>query len=133
MIAPARFGFGGRKAWSEGLQVHTLEKQHMRTYARKGTTAQRTTADESDATGAHSRQTLGLSSILHLQRTVGNQVVQRLIEEDATLVKDVSHKGIEDEDEPMRAEKIGAARDMLVIQGSGVLAAAIIFVMAFLR
>jgi len=95
----------------------------MRTYARKGTAAQRTTADESDATGAHSRQTLGLSSILHLQRTVGNQVVQRLIEEDATLVKDVSHKGIEDEDEPMRAEKIGAARDMLVIQGSGVLAA----------
>ncbi len=103
----------------------------MRTFAGKPTASQQNTNNESDSVrGSHPRQSVRLHSILQLQRTIGNQAVQRLLEEDAVEAPalpsveaqsaDVSHKGVAGEDEPMAAEKGVLQRSALSAGGSTV-------------
>ncbi len=56
----------------------------MRTFAQKPKTTQQTTSSKSTTPGrAHLGQSRDVSSILHLQRTIGNQAVQRLLQSNA--------------------------------------------------
>ena len=53
----------------------------MRTFAQKPKATQQTTSAKSSIPGrAHFGQSREVNSILHLQRTIGNQAVQRLLE-----------------------------------------------------
>jgi len=56
----------------------------MRTFTQKPKASQPTTSDKSTVPGrAHIGQSREVNSILHLQRTIGNQVVQRMLQTDA--------------------------------------------------
>src|SRR3954449_3998229 len=53
----------------------------MHTFAQKPKATQQTTADKTTVTGrAHFGQSREVNSILHLQRTIGNQAVQQLLQ-----------------------------------------------------
>jgi hypothetical protein len=56
----------------------------MRTFAQKPKAAQQTTSAKSTIPGrAHFGQSHEVRSVLHLQRTIGNQAVQRLLQSNA--------------------------------------------------
>src|SRR5438132_13533122 len=56
----------------------------MRTFAQKPKTTQQTTPAKSTPTSqAHFGQSREVNSIIHLQRTIGNQAVQRMLQTDA--------------------------------------------------
>ena len=57
-----------------------------------------------------------LSPILQLQRVAGNQAVLGLMQRDAASVRVAAAKGVEGEDEPMKADKISAGKDAMVLE-----------------
>ena len=60
----------------------------MRTFAQKPKAPQQATPAKSTVPGrAHFRQSHEVNSILHLQRTIGNQAVQRLLQANAEELK----------------------------------------------
>src|SRR5262245_2842350 len=58
----------------------------------------------------------GLSPILQVQRVAGNQAVLGLMQRDLASGRSAAAKGIEGEDEPIKAEKVGAGKGTVLLE-----------------
>jgi hypothetical protein len=90
----------------------------MHRFAQRRSAARLATGDERAVAGGARAggERPGLSPMLQLQHAVGNQVVLRLIEHHPGPGRFAAAKGVEGEDEPMKAEKASAGKDAMILE-----------------